>query len=289
MVPEGNFADSKLLPGIDRLAASAIFLLPLISIALSSIDLPRWIINSTLLLFLGVMVGALVLAAIRGFPRWSFSYLGFFLTLIAFYSFGLILWGLFFYPWWMLVFGARDSWPLIVQLLYSGSMEAFTCILVLLIALALINLLQHWSKSIHALWSRIRVDWTYLSFLTYGGLVFYIWLIFDEYQYENSWTFVAFTCLAIGGLIYLCVGGKTRRILALIAGVTAAMGIIAVGKWIIVPLQNWPVNLESERIFETLRTIVSWVVTIVVLMAPALINFIPRPKQAVPIPEETLV
>jgi hypothetical protein len=279
MAIETIFDEQKVLPGIDRLAALAIFLLPLIYLSINSMDLPRWIINITFLVFLGWMVGVLVLAAIRGFPRWSFPYMGFFLTILAFYSLGLFLWGLFFYPWWMLIFGPRDYWPLIVQLLYSGSMEAFTRFLVLCIALVLIYLLGQLSH-VQDLWFRVRSDWTYLSFLSYGGLVFYIWLIFDEYQYENPWSFVAFSCLAIGGIIYLCTGSKTRRLLALIAGATAAMGIIAVGKWIIVPLQNWPVNLELERIFETLRTLVSWAVNIAALLVPALITFLPSPPNS---------
>lgn len=274
MAPETSFKDSKLLLGVDWLAALTIFLLPLISIALSGINLPRWMINIMLVLFLGVMICALVLAVIRGFPRWSLSYLGFFLTIMAFYSLGLVLWGILFYPFWMLIFGPRDSWSLAVQLFYSGLMEAFTRFLVLLIALILIYLFRHWSD-MHALWFRIREDWTYLSFLTYGGLVFYIWLTFDEYHYENPWTFSAFTCLAIGGLIYLLARGKNTRFLALVGGVTGAMWIIAIGKWIIVPLQNWPVDLAAERIFEFLRTIGSWVVMIAVMTAPWFLNLLP--------------
>ena len=40
--------------------------------------------------------------------------------------------------------------------------------------------------------------------------------------------------------------------LALVGGATAAMWIVSIGKWILVPMQNWPVHLESERLFEPL-------------------------------------
>jgi hypothetical protein len=153
-------------------------------------------------------------------------------------------------------------------------MVAFTWLLVLLVAIIVINLLRHW-PSIDTLWWHIREDWTHLSFLLYGGLVFYIWLIFDEYQKEDSWVFAAFVCLAIGAWFYLRAKGQKMRILALISGATAALWIVTVGKWILVPMQNWPVNIESERIFETLWTIGSWIVTIAALMAPAFLKLLP--------------
>jgi hypothetical protein len=146
--------------------------------------------------------------------------------------------------------------------------------LVLLVAVIIFTLLKHWPR-IHTLWRHIREDWTHLSFLVYGGLVFYILLIFDEYRYEDSWIFVAFVCLGIGAWFYLKTKGQKMRILALISGVTAALWVVTVGKWILVPMQNWPVNIESERIFESLRTIGSWIVTIAALMAPALLKLLP--------------
>lgn len=269
---------TKPLSGIDWLAASVIFILPLIGSVFQRIaigyGLPNWAGIILLFILLGSMVFAFVLAVTRGFPRWSLSYFGFFLTILVFYTIGLGLWGLLVYPPWMLIFGPRDSWSLPVNLLYNGLMVAFTWFLVLLFAIILINLLRHWPR-IQALWGHIREDWTHLSFLVYGGLVFYIWLIFDEYQNEDSWIFAAFVCLVIGTWFYLRARGQKTRILALVGGVTAALWIVTIGKWILVPMQNWPVNLESERIFETLRTIGSWIVTIAALLAPALLKLLP--------------
>jgi hypothetical protein len=228
---------------------------------------------------LGSIIFAFVLAVVRGLPRWSLSYFGFFLTILTFYTIGLGLWGLLVVPPWMLIFGPMDSWSLPVSLLYNGLMVAFMWFIVLLAAIIVINLLKHWPR-FHTLWLHIREDWTHLSFLLYGGSVFYIWLIFDEYQKEDSWVFAAFVCLSIGAWFYLRAKGQSMRILALICGVTAALWVVTVGKWILVPMQNWPVNIESERIFESLRTIGSWIVTIAALMAPALLTLLPSPPNS---------
>jgi hypothetical protein len=53
------------------------------------------------------------------------------------------------------------------------------------------------------------------------------------------------------------------------------MWIVAIGKGIIVPMQNWPVNLESERWFEAVYTISSWIITIAASIAPASLNLLP--------------
>lgn len=261
---------------VDWLAASAIFIFPLISAAIhfTAIYLPNWMGISLVVIFLGIIAFALVLAVIRGLPRWSLPYVGLVLTIMVFYSLGIALWGLLFYPAWMLIFGPMNSWSLPVRLLYSGLMNAFTWFLILSIALILVALLRHWPR-VQALWQHIRDDWTHLSFLAYGGLVFYIWLTFDEYQHEDPWIFAAFTGLAIGAWLHLLTKSKTTRILALVGGVTAAMWVVALGKWNLVPMQTWPVNLEAERLYETLAAISSWIVIIMVLLAPVLLNLLP--------------
>ena len=278
MVSQNSLEEPKPLSGIDWLAALVIFILPLIGSAFQKIaigfGLPNWTGFVLLFIFLGSMIFAIVLAVTRGLPRWSLSYFGFFLTILVFYTIGLVIWGLLVYPPWMLIFGPRDSWSLPVNLLYNGLMVAFNWLLVLLITIIVFYLLKHWPR-IHALWGHIREDWTYLSFLVYGGLVFYIWLIFDEYRYEDSWVFVAFVCLAIGAWFYLRAKGQNMRILALIGGVTAALWVVTIGKWTLVPQQSWPVDLASERIFESLRTVGSWIVTIAALMAPVLLKLLP--------------
>jgi len=54
------------------------------------------------------------------------------------------------------------------------------------------------------------------------------------------------------------------------------MWVIADGKWVLVPLQNWPVNLESESLFDCLSALASWVTIILAVMTPALLNLLPQ-------------
>jgi hypothetical protein len=59
------------------------------------------------------------------------------------------------------------------------------------------------------------------------------------------------------------------------------MGTIAAGKWLIVPLQNWPQWLawhppQVERRFESLRTVAEMGWMLLVIAAPALLALWPR-------------
>ncbi|MCK4900897.1 MAG: hypothetical protein KAS38_19110, partial [Anaerolineales bacterium] len=40
---------------------------------------------------------------------------------------------------------------------------------------------------------------------------------------------------------------RKKALLTLVGGATVAMWIVAIGRWIIVPVQSWPMILESER------------------------------------------
>jgi hypothetical protein len=274
MAFKSSFEDPYPMSRIDWLAAMVVFILPLIGIPLSGADIPRWGINTLLVLFLGSLICGFILAVIRCLPHWSLSYLGFGLTIFVFYGLLWGLWGLLFYQPWMGIFGPMDSWSYTVRILYEGATTAFLWFLVLLTAVLLINLFRHWAP-IQALWQHIREDWTLLSFVVYGGLIVHIWLIFDEYHYEKLWRFSANASLAIGAWFYLRVREQNKRFLALIGGATVAMWIIAIGRWNLVPMQNWPVDLESERWFESIRTISSWMATIAALTTPMLLNWLP--------------
>ena len=74
---------------------------------------------------------------------------------------------------------------------------------------------------------------------------------------------------------FTCWPKKKKRFLALVGGATVAMWIVAIGKWIIVRMQSWSVNLESARWFEAVYTISSWIIAIAALIAPASLNLLP--------------
>ena len=130
-------------------------------------------------------------------------------------------------------------------------------------------------------WQRIRADWTQLSFMLYGGLVFSIIFVFDEYHHEELWKFMAWTSLALGAWFYLRAKGQMQRILALLGGATGAMWIVALAKWGLIPLQKWPTGYpvapsETSRWAETGSAMVNWVWILLMLLAPALLNWLPQ-------------
>jgi hypothetical protein len=59
------------------------------------------------------------------------------------------------------------------------------------------------------------------------------------------------------------------------------MWIVALAKWILIPLQKWPTGYpiapsETSRWVETSSALLDWVWIIIMLLAPALLNFLPH-------------
>lgn len=287
----------KPLKRVDLIAALAIFLIPPMAYLLVSLigagnmdKLPEWLGYILGFLFLGSFIFLLGLAIIRGLPRWSPPYLGV-----------LIAWLLLLGPFWLLnrlgewvfshvwpLLGPMSTWSMLNRVLWQGYQNAIKWSLVLLCAMILITLLRIFPDT-RSVWRRVRVDWTQLSFLVYGGIVLNILLIFDEYRQDELWQFASWLSLGIGCWAYLHSQEKYQRILILLCGATLAMWIVAVGKWILVPIQDWGPYFksyppETERWFEFFRTMAEWICIVAALLAPALLDLLPRTPK--PIPEE---
>ena len=283
MASNGLVKEKPLLR-IELLAALIIFLLPLLwplfgILAATGNSLPRWVDTTVLVLLLGVVLSALGLAIVKGLPRWSLSYLGFVLMLGLILSWYDRIWG-WIYPFFIQSFGPRSYWPLQIRILYVAVFEFIFFFSILLGALILVNLLRLLPHT-RGVWQRIRADWTQLSFLLYGGLVISTMLLFDEYDHDNLWQLVAWSCLALGAWLYLRAKRKKQRILALICGATGAMWIVALAKWVLIPLQKWPTGYpvspsEATRWVEVGSAMIGWVWILVVLLAPALLSFLPQ-------------
>jgi hypothetical protein len=130
------------------------------------------------------------------------------------------------------------------------------------------------------IWQRIRADWTQLSFLVYGGLVFLITTAFEDYRYAEIWKIGAWISMAIGGWLYLRAKRQKQRILTLIGGATGALWILAIGTWVLIPLQNWGrryslISMREVRWTSTSMVIIGWICILLVMMAPVLLNFLP--------------
>jgi hypothetical protein len=275
-MPVNGLDVERPLPRSELLAAMVIFVLPLFGVvAATSLRLSQWMDYGALALCWGTVLFALGLAIARRLPRWSLSYLGFALML------GIVLgpidrvWS-WLYPIFLRAYGPRSGWSVPVRIVYVGIAELILLGTLLVSALILVNLLRVW-PSTRRVWQGIRADWTHLSFLFYGGLVFSILLAFDEYRYDESWKFVAWFWLAVAAWWYLRTKGQRRRILALICGATAAMWTVALAKWVLIPLQEWPTGYpiapsETSRWVETGSAVSGWVCILLMLIAPALLN-----------------
>jgi hypothetical protein len=276
----------------ELLAALIIFLLPLFSLlAITEVNPPQWTDYVLLATFWGSILFALGLAFAKRLPGWSLPYLGFVLMLGAILSPIWKIWE-WVYPLFIEIFGARSRWPVAVSILYAGIFEFVMSLTILLGALLLVNLLRLLPYT-RAVWRRIRADWTQLSFMLYGGLVFYIILAFDEYRFEELWKFSAWACLALGAWLYLRGKEYRQRILALLGGTTAAFWIVALAKWLLVPLQKWPTGYPiapsvTSRWVETGDTLMIWFFFLGILIAPALTKWLPPLSDPVPAEGENL-
>ncbi len=275
------------LPTRELLAAMIIFLLPLFSLsAVNEISLPKWMNYIILVSFWGSILFALGLGIAKRLPGWSFPYFGFLLMLGQVFTPvfpGVASW---MYPQFLETFGPMSRWPVSIRLLYSGIFEFIGAVTVLFGALILVNVLRLFPYT-RSVWKRIRTDWTQLSFLMYGGLVFYIMLTFDEYRYEDLWKFSAWACLALGAWLYLHGKGQLQRILAILGGTTAAFWIVTLAKWILIPLQKWPTGYPiapsvASRWHETGSTLLSWLFILGILCAPALMSWLPPLTESLP-------
>ena len=192
--------DERPLQRKELLAAMIFFLLPIFSIlAVTDTNSPQWTDYTLLVLFWGSIIFAVGLAISRKVPRWSLPYLGIISMVGIIFARTDHIWS-WIYPYFIQSFGSRSVWPSSIRIIYVGTFGFIMIVMILLGALMLVNLLRLLPHT-RGVWRRIRADWTQFSFMLYGGLVFSILLLFDEYQHDDIWKFIAWTCLALGGVV----------------------------------------------------------------------------------------
>ncbi|MGD9091606.1 MAG: hypothetical protein PVF74_02080 [Anaerolineales bacterium] len=281
-----DMIEGKPLPLGELLAAMIIYLLPVTSTLATTVAHPEWMDTFLLVLFWGAVLLALGLAIIKGLPPWSLTYLGFLSMWLVIFSRYDRVWS-WIYPIFIQLFGPRSNWSIPIRISYYGIFATIMLSLILLIGLILVNLLRV-PPHTRGVWQGIRADWTQLSYLYYGGLVVAVMVAFDEYHHDNIWKLIAWTCLALGAWSYLRAKGSKRRILSIFLGATGAMWTVALAKWMLIPLQAWPTGYpvspsEVTRWVETSGAIIGWVLILIMLLAPALLNLLPRtPKPVLP-------
>lgn len=206
----------------------------------------------------------------KGLPRWALPYLGFFLFYLAIILGNQLLNG----PL-SNVFSTQKDW--IVRSIFNESVWA----IYLLIGVGLIVLIAAVWHPLRPFFARVRRDWTLASFILYGAALGMLFLTFDDYAYEEPYTIAAILVLAVGAWVYLHSASSRRRILALIAGVTLAMTVVAMGKVLIRPIQSWPPDiLRFPWQNSVISTAIDWGWIMVVICAPALLSLLPPRKRA---------
>jgi hypothetical protein len=233
----------------------------------------------TLMAFITII---LIGGIIKGFPRWVMPFLGILVTAIVILEPSWRIWELF-YQSVMQIIGYYTK-TLQVRVLYSTLRVGFVWFCVFVGAVILVLLLAIWPRT-RRLVKSIHQDWTLFSFMLYGGVVFALELVFEEYAYDELWKIACWGCLALGAWVYLKSSSTRNQILSLVIGVTLTYWIAAVGKWHLVPIQTWGAfhghQYELYSWFEFWSTLGEWGWVILFMLAPALLTLMPRAQEAI--------
>ena len=213
----------------------------------------------------------------QGFPRWSLPYLGQVVSITGY---------LFLFQWVADLLSPEimsrlgpaiineSAYPLL-QAFSAGFLWLSLFGLTLLI-LGLLALLP-WFRPLY--W-RIRQDWSLISFILYAEAIVALILLFDGYRYEEPYIVASLMLLGAGAWLYLRSPSLWQRVLALCFGLTLAIWVPAVVKWLVVSDQRWSLwpqwsSFEIANWIDAGHTILDWSWMVIVLLAPALLGFFP--------------
>ena len=246
-------------PWSQALLAALALLVPGLTLAKWGVPAP-WhqllVFGSYLFVLLGLLLGW-----IRGYPRWSYAYLGhslvFPLWLSEVSTPGLQLLGH--------SFGRNEVWG---GRAWLGL--AFVAVLALL-----------WTRSLRPLarlFTGIWRDPTRLSLALYGALPFFLWLLFDEVHPPFPVPFLVASALflAAGAGAYVRAGTSTGRMLALLAGLSVAWLVSTAGLaayWHGPRVPGRPPFYWADNV---VPMAIAWVVVAAVLLLPLGLSVLQR-------------
>jgi len=254
------------VPWYHVLLAALALLVP--GLALAGWPLPDpWhlapLFGSTLFILLGLLAGW-----VRGFPAWSYLYLGY---------------GLLFALWLSNV--ATPGLELLGHTFARNELWGWRAWLglgaVAVLALLLTRSLRPLARLCTGAWR----DWTRLSLVVYGTLPFVTWMLFDEVHapYRAVFSILSALLLAAGAVTYLRSETTRNRMLSLVAGLTASWLATTAG---LAAYWNGP-RVPGRPPFHWSDTLVpmaiAWAVVAAVLLVPAtlsLLQRLARPRRA---------
>jgi hypothetical protein len=215
-------------------------------------SMTRWLfVASYFVLWIGLDVGW-----VKGFPRWSYSYVG---------------WILFIH----LLGGGVSSglW------IFRGLGEWIPLLVVAVIALLLTRSVRPLLQFFKGLWH----DWTRLSFGLYGMMPVLVIASFDEVTkpYAIPYLVASTVALAGGALAYVRGARTTQRALALLTGMTLAWTVTTVGYaiygWTAMPWRTGP----GPWYVEIQGMVVYWGGLLAFFLAPGLLSVLRRSIQSI--------
>ena len=224
------------------------FLLGPVSVIMAYLTMPAWFQYSetpkylSIIFVLSMLVG-LGMGWAKGWPRWSYPYIGFAMVVGGLAIGGTVS---------SMVFTVGPEWPVLPQVLIA--VGAFGLIVGILTLIA-----RAW-RPLHSLYRGIRQDWTRLSF----GLFTVVSVLFggidlDEDPIFTLNVFVPSLILLVGALVYLRSTTKAQRMLALLVSLILAVAVRVVG---------------GKIFYGTYGAVVG-----VIVLIPALLELLPRPAQ----------
>lgn len=227
-------------------------------------------------LYLGLLAFAVIVSSvgiIKGLPIWALPSIGLLLA-------GLVLSGraILELSWLkdQIVTVGYELSRYVYSAIYQGIFWLSLLLLTIILFLILASLPRYRPLS-----QRLKQDWTLLSFTLYGASVVVLFINWDNYLYLEPYKFAAILFLAGGAWGYLRSTSSRKRLLSLLAGAILAMTTIAIGKWILVPQQEWTWWFQwhppqTERWFESLGALIELGWIMIVLAAPGLLGLLRR-------------
>lgn len=216
---------------------------------------PSWLPGLGSALLLSSFVFAVIILGVgwvKGFPRWSYPYVGF-VPLVSLYMMWVATPGLRIFNY---TFGRNDLW-------------GWRSWIPFLVMAAIVLLITHSLRPLLKLFTNIWEDWTLLTFGMFGFMPLLIGIRFDEMDRLYSLRFMVVLTLLMSGtaLAYLRSMRGWQRALALLVGIILTATIVTVAPAVYWSEHGW-VNVQ--------RTLTAGVIVVAVLFSPALIGVLHR-------------
>jgi hypothetical protein len=230
------------------------------------------------LLFLLIM---LVVGILRGFSLRSRPYSGAVITIAAY---------LFLFQWVadlvspsLISNFSAPPWDHSTYLLLKIVSTGMFWMVLFCLTLLVVALLAVFNRFQHVCW-RLKNDWSLLSFILHGEMVFALLLLFENHRTEWPYIFTSLLCLAAGAWLYLRGVQSWHRSLALLGGLLLAVCVTTTGAYsggpvsqesLLLPRSEaglpWlSVLLSQDGWLEAGRVLLVWLWVLVALLIPSL-------------------